>query len=189
MADVMTLIKNAEAAVRQKYCHQDPDPEPATNALVWLKLSQQGLTRQQWQQLVTMAPTPFPVSALELPHCNKAPVAMVLRAEGPAEGMLRLLAEPSHPAVDLQLGAGTLEPAVLETFERYVAKKVAAVGDGPPFLRPDLLLWDGAAYVCDECQWGNDEIRLVEGHGYTSRDLRSRVWVQQLGTGDFFIPL
>ena len=200
--DVVTLVAAAERAVRQEYGPTEAaDPQPLTSLLVWLKLSKRGLTRQQWQQLVSKVPTPFPVTALKfhgmsmwIEHCARCPVVMVLPSdwpsEGPAAGKLRCLDEPAHPAVNLQLGAGPLDPDVLGAFKRYVAKQAAAVGDGPPFMRPDLLLWDGAAYICDNCQWANSEIRMVEGRlGYSERALRSRVWVQRLNRGRFFIPL
>jgi len=200
MPDVMTLGASAERAVSQEYGPTEA-AQPLTSLLVWLKLSKRGLTRQQWQQLVSKVPALFPVTALKfhgmsmwIEHCTRCPVVMVLSSdwpsEGPAAGKLRCLDEPSHHAVNLQLGAGPLDPDVLGAFKRYVAKQAAAVGDGPPFMRPDLLLWDGAAYICDKCQWANSEIRMVEGLlGYSERALRSRVWVQRLNRGRFFIPL
>lgn len=202
MTDVMVLVASAEHAVRHEYgATEAADPQPLTSLLVWLKLSERGLTLQQWQHLVSKVPTPFPLTALKfhgmsmwIEHCARCPVVMVLPSDWPSEepavGKLRCLDKPSHPAVNLQLGAGTLDPAVLETFEQYVAKKADAVGEGPPFMRPDLLLWDGAAYICDNCQWANSEIMMVTGRlGYSDRALRSRVWVQRLNRGRFFIPL
>ena len=194
-------VTTAEHAARQEcYPTEGADPQPLTNLLVWLKLSEQGLTHEQWQHLATMAPEHFPVSALKFPimsswieHCKHCPVVLVLPADGRTlQGRLRVLSETPHPGVDDQLGeAGFPDATVLPAYWRYVEQKKAEANPaGPPFLRPELLLWDGAAYVRDMCQWANDEIVQVDGRlGYSDQDLHERVWVQRLNRGHYYVPL
>ena len=197
---VKRQVRTAEQAVRQEYYPtEQADQQPLTNLLVWLKLSEQGLTRQQWQLLVGMAPEHFPVSALKFPtmspwieHCDQCPLVLVLPADGKTlQGRLRLLSETRHPEMAYdQLGAGTLDAEVLAAYWRYVEQKEAEVGNGPPFWRPKLLLWDGAAFIRDNCQWANNEIVQVDGClGYSEQDLSQRVWVQRLNRGDYYVPL
>ena len=100
--DVVPLVAAAERAVRQEYAPTEAaDPQPLTSLLVWLKLSKRGLTRQQWQQLVSKVPTPFPVTALKfhgmsmwIEHCARCPVVMVLPSDWPSEGPASRLAAP-----------------------------------------------------------------------------------------------
>ena len=170
--------------------------EPLTNPLIWQVLAEMGLTTAQWASLVGALPQKVHADVLGLGHFlsiekRAAPVAMVLRGDDKPMGRVQMLTPPSHADVDVQLGSsGQPTPEIIEAYHRHrrvTDERVQAYGGPPPYY--ELLLWDGAAYVRDQCQWGNNEIRQAKLSSYTERMLRRRIYLQRLGSCSCFVPL